>query len=78
MKLTVKCDWCGKEGKGDEFYHSGDGDDLCEKCNIENEINSLQRQIQDKEDWLESTHLKTLKEMKAHVKEKQLQLSKLN
>jgi len=78
MKLTVKCDSCGKEGKAEDFTSDYDGIDRCKKCHLESEIYGLERDIKAKEKWLKETHLKKLQELKAGLAKKSLALEHHN
>jgi len=70
MKETVACDVCGKEIPPDEaHYDIGSERDLCQEHARSEEIADLERQIRDKREWLERTHLAEIAKMEQRIDE---------
>lgn len=70
MKLTVKCDRCGKEGTADEVSTYAYGErDLCDSCSRIEHLADLKQQYASKMEWLETTHLKELRELEKQIAE---------
>ena len=67
MKMQLKCDGCGKVGTSDEIYTDHDGRDLCATCAQSAKLSDLKQQHASKKEWLESTHLKELRELEKQI-----------
>lgn len=67
--VTCKCDACGKEGPADDFRGLHGEPDYCGPCYSRHRIIELRRDIAAKEQWLETTHMQTLRTMKAALAE---------
>lgn len=67
MKLQVKCDKCGTVGTSDEIATKYDGRDLCSRCDAVETLRLLKEDYAHKLAWLEATHLKYLRELKAKI-----------
>ena len=70
MILLLKCDRCGKEGGSDTVHLDYHDLAYCEPCDRQNQIERLQRQIADKQNWLDG-HLAELRELQAKLAELQ-------
>ena len=69
MKLTAICDKCGVVGTAEEIQPDYDGRDLCQKCKLQEELDSLQASQASLREWLDATHLKRLGEMEKRISE---------
>lgn len=67
MILQAQCDGCRVTGQGNEIHTTYGGRHLCNKClNIE-ELNDLIKRLESKKRWLETIHLKEIKEMEDEI-----------
>jgi ribosome-binding protein aMBF1 (putative translation factor) len=69
MKVSATCDICGKILAKEEIFFSISEPDLdyCKKCHQEAELESLQSEVKQKTEWLENTHLRTIRELKERI-----------
>lgn len=67
MKLKMKCDGCGKNGSADEISTDHNGRDLCAVCAQAAKLADLKERYAAKKAWLESTHLKELRELEKQI-----------
>ena len=63
MKIQLKCDGCGKLGNADEILTNYDNRDLCVTCALAEKLTYLKQEHTNKNEWLESTYLKELREL---------------
>lgn len=68
MKLQLKCDGCGKVGSANEIATDYDGEDLCGACRQKASLADLKQQYASRKEWLESTHLKGLRQLRGKIK----------
>ncbi len=70
MKTEVACDVCGKRMRAEEsFYDVGSEQDLCAEHYRETLLTEAKRERADLAEWLESTHLKKLRDFDARISE---------
>jgi len=74
MILDAVCDICGKKSSG---YQDYDGADLCEKCEIEKELDYLRRQRKEKWEWIKDCWIKELNEMSKEITELENKLKEM-
>ena len=67
MKLKLQCDNCGKVGTAEEITASTDERDLCIACAAAEDLANMKQRYASKMEWLESTHLKELRELKQRI-----------
>lgn len=67
MKIQLKCDGCGKLGTADEIHTDHDDGDLCATCAHAAKLATMKQQHASKNEWLESTHLKELRELEKQI-----------
>jgi hypothetical protein len=68
MVIVRKCDRCGFTGPDSEFPQSY-GEDFCAKCFKDVLLENLRRKRADKQQWLDDTHLKELKNLDDQIAE---------
>lgn len=76
--ITGQCDNCEIELPGKDLYTDYDGVSRCLKCKLENDLYFARSEYKDKKLWLESTHLKYLKELKDEVQRIEQKLETIN
>jgi uncharacterized Zn finger protein (UPF0148 family) len=73
MPALYTCDVCGKNADWEDY----DGDVLCEYHSLNKEVEFLKREYEQQKQWLISTHLHHLQEIKKKIKEKESEMKKL-
>lgn len=64
--IKFKCNGCGDEIIGEVFDHY-DNDHRCQQCHIKFEIEEKTRKIDEKQKWLENTHLLEISKLREEV-----------
>lgn len=77
MIIKLQCDKCGKQGSADEIVTRYDGADLCPTCTLQSRLNILRSDLASKVEWLESTHMKEVKELETEIAYVELKLSQI-
>jgi hypothetical protein len=78
-KVTVKCDDCGLVLNAENaFFDSSEGLDLCEFHHIERRLTKALRERDEKQKWLEDTHLRDIKTMNEKISELRTRYAELS
>jgi hypothetical protein len=67
MKLQLKCDSCGTVGDPQTIFTDYDDMDFCVTCTTVRKLHDLKIRLADKRAWLESTHLKEMRELENQI-----------
>lgn len=67
VKVELQCDVCGKTGKDSEISTDLDDIDRCSQCAISAKLLYLKRKYACKKEWLDSTHMKDLRELEKQI-----------
>lgn len=67
MKVQLKCDDCPKTGTPKEIFTNLDNRDLCANCMRLENLAILKQQHAELKAWLESTHLKRLRDIEQQI-----------
>ena len=65
--IKGRCDRCGKVFNGECLERDYDGNDLCQKCIMIDELREKVSELKNKEDWLKNTHLKEVDNLKQQI-----------
>lgn len=75
MKIQLQCDVCGKLGGAEDISTDYDGRDLCAFHAKAAHLSDLKQEHASKKEWLESTHLKNLRDLEKQIADIERELS---